>query len=131
LRRLSASFLSFDITLSTHVAIKMRISIFASAGAIIAVANALTLPTSESPYAPISALCPSESLVRPASGLNSDESAFIAARKAVADKALVAWLAKTDCGFATDGVTLPTVSSELIYKLTAFVMIYNALIPYI
>jgi len=95
----------------TYAAVNMRISNFASVGTILAVVNALTLPTSQSPYAPVGALCPSNTLVRPASGLSSEERAFIQARKIVADVALVEWLAKTNLGFLSGGVTLPTVSN--------------------
>jgi lysophospholipase len=60
-----------------------------------------------STYAPLPALCPSGSLVRAASGLSDSEEAYRAARKAVADVALKAWLMKTNAGFGTDN--LPTV----------------------
>lgn len=71
--------------------------------------NTLTTPVLGD-YAPIPAVCPTQSLLRPASGLSSDESAFRSARKVIADEALVSWLGKTDSGFGTSGITLPTVS---------------------
>lgn len=46
------------------------------------------------PYAPIPALCPSTPLVRPATSINSNEAAYVKARKALADPALAAWLKK-------------------------------------
>jgi lysophospholipase len=60
-------------------------------------------------YAPVSATCPTTSLVRAANGLSDGEEAYRVARKAVADVALKAWLAKTNSGFGTG--ELPTVSS--------------------
>lgn len=60
-----------------------------------------------STYAPLPALCPSGSLLRPASGLSDSEETYRVARKAVADVALKAWLTKTNSGFGTD--ELPTV----------------------
>lgn len=60
-----------------------------------------------SPYAPLSAVCPNEALVRPASGLSDDEESYRVGRKAVADLALGDWLKKTNPAFITDN--LPTV----------------------
>ncbi|TVY31951.1 Lysophospholipase [Lachnellula occidentalis] len=59
-------------------------------------------------YAPIDATCPSESLVRAASGLSANEEAYRVSRKAVADEALKSWLAKTSPDFGTD--ELPTIA---------------------
>jgi lysophospholipase len=59
------------------------------------------------PYAPISASCPSTPLVRTANSVGTDEAAYIAARKPKSDAALAAWLQKTDSSFAT--TNLPTV----------------------
>lgn len=58
-------------------------------------------------YAPLPAICPSGSLVRPASGLSPDEEAYRLARKVIADEALASWLTKTNPGFGT--AELPTV----------------------
>lgn len=58
-------------------------------------------------YVPLDAECPSESLVRAASGLSTKEEAYRVSRKAVADEALKSWLAETNSGFRTD--ELPTV----------------------
>ncbi|KAH0323608.1 lysophospholipase, partial [Aureobasidium melanogenum] len=63
------------------------------------------------PYAPVSASCPSTPLVRTANSLGSGEAAYIAARKPQADTALAAWLQKTDSAFAT--TNLPTVGLVL------------------
>lgn len=63
------------------------------------------------PYAPVSASCPSTPLVRTANSLGSDEAAYIAARKPLADAALTAWLQKTDSTFGT--TNLPTVGLVL------------------
>jgi lysophospholipase len=62
-------------------------------------------------YDPVSAPCPSESLVRDASGLSDNEEAYRVARKAVADQALKTWLTKTNSGFGT--AELPTVRTSL------------------
>ncbi|KAG0650083.1 Lysophospholipase 2 [Hyphodiscus hymeniophilus] len=59
-------------------------------------------------YAPVPAICPNGSLVRPASGLSDKEETYRVARKAVADVNLKAWLTKTNPGFGTDD--LPTVA---------------------
>ncbi|KUJ14356.1 lysophospholipase [Mollisia scopiformis] len=59
-------------------------------------------------YAPQKEICPITSIVRAANGLSDDEETYRVARKAVADVALKAWLAKTDSGFGTDN--LPTVA---------------------
>ncbi|KXL49985.1 MAG: hypothetical protein FE78DRAFT_27805 [Acidomyces sp. 'richmondensis'] len=45
-------------------------------------------------YAPVTTSCPSESLVRPATSINTDEAAYVSARKINADSALASWLAK-------------------------------------
>ena len=66
-----------------------------------------TTASALSTYAPLPAICPSGSLVRPASGLSNSEEAYRVARKVVADESLKAWLAKTNSGFGTD--ELPTV----------------------
>ncbi|THY80985.1 lysophospholipase [Aureobasidium pullulans] len=68
-------------------------------------------PRASTPYAPVSASCPSTPLVRTANGLGSSEAAYIAARKPKADAALAAWLQKTDSSFAT--TDLPTVGLVL------------------
>lgn len=67
----------------------------------------LLTTASAASYAPVSATCPTESLVRDACGLSDDEEAFRVARKAVADEALKTWLTSTNAGFGTDN--LPTV----------------------
>ncbi|KAF4630652.1 hypothetical protein G7Y89_g7491 [Cudoniella acicularis] len=67
----------------------------------------LSTAAATSAYAPITATCPSGSLVRAASGLSDSEETYRVGRKAVADVALKAWLEKTDSGFGT--ADLPTV----------------------
>ncbi|KAL1848258.1 Lysophospholipase 1 [Paecilomyces lecythidis] len=62
-----------------------------------------------SSYAPTSTSCPSSSLVRPADSLNSNEASYVSQRKQNADKALAAWLAKTNSGFVVNG-SLPTLA---------------------
>ncbi|KAF2097096.1 lysophospholipase [Rhizodiscina lignyota] len=57
-------------------------------------------------YAPVSATCPSGSLVRPATGLSSSETSYIASRKPKASSSLSSWLKKTNSGFST--TNLPT-----------------------
>lgn len=59
-----------------------------------------------SPYAPINVTCPSGSLVRPATGLSSDESSYIGARKSNAAAALGTWLKKTNSGFSTSNLPI-------------------------
>ena len=61
-------------------------------------------------YTPSSANCPSEPLVRAASGLSDNEEAYRVARKAVADEALTTWLTKTNSGFGI--AELPTVRTS-------------------
>jgi hypothetical protein len=61
-----------------------------------------------SKYVPQKSTCPSETLVRAASGLSDDEETYRVSRKAVADVALKSWLASTNSGFGTSG-ELPTV----------------------
>ncbi|KAH9825810.1 Lysophospholipase 2 [Teratosphaeria destructans] len=51
-------------------------------------------------YAPRATTCPSGSLVRPATSINPDEAAYIAARKPVASAALSSWL-KRQGNFST------------------------------
>lgn len=46
------------------------------------------------PYQPVSTSCPTTPLVRPATGLNSQEASYVASRKAKANTALAAWLSK-------------------------------------
>ncbi|ORY61540.1 lysophospholipase catalytic domain-containing protein [Pseudomassariella vexata] len=58
-------------------------------------------------YQPIDTTCPATSLVRAADGISTAEQAYITARKAVADKALAAWLLKQSSAFDTS--SLPTV----------------------
>lgn len=59
-------------------------------------------------YAPQKSTCPSESLVRAASGLSDEEETYRTARKAVADVALKSWLTSANSGFGASG-ELPTV----------------------
>ncbi|KAI9813843.1 MAG: hypothetical protein M1827_003633 [Pycnora praestabilis] len=66
------------------------------------------LPVLPSGYAPIAATCPATPLVRPATGISSGESSYLASRKAKASTALSAWLEKTNSGFGT--TNLPTVA---------------------
>lgn len=61
-------------------------------------------------YAPIHTSCPATALVRPASGLSSEESTFRQQRKQIADQSLKSWLSKTNSGFQNNG-KLPTVNS--------------------
>ncbi|PPJ54720.1 hypothetical protein CBER1_06885 [Cercospora berteroae] len=51
-------------------------------------------PTIDDDYSPKDVACPNTQLVRPAHGLNSDESKYIRSRKPKADASLSAWLAK-------------------------------------
>ena len=67
--------------------------------------SALSTPTDS--YAPILTTCPSTALVRPASGLSTNEENYRVSRKAVADVNLACWLQKTNSDFGTDN--LPTV----------------------
>ncbi|KAJ2900478.1 hypothetical protein MKZ38_002432 [Zalerion maritima] len=59
----------------------------------------------QSGYAPAKVPCPAGggSLVRTATGISDAEDTYRVARKATADEALVAWLAKTSPDFPTDG----------------------------
>ena len=59
-------------------------------------------------YAPRKATCPASPLVRPATSLSSQETAYIAQRTGSAQKSLAAWLHKTNSAFATS--SLPTVA---------------------
>ncbi|KAI4135567.1 MAG: hypothetical protein LQ347_000568 [Umbilicaria vellea] len=59
-------------------------------------------------YAPVPATCPTIPLVRPATGLSSSESTYLAARKIKAAAGLAAWLKKTNTSFGT--TNLPTVA---------------------
>lgn len=60
-----------------------------------------------SAYAPVHAACPTTDFVRSAEDVNSDETAYIAARKPVAQEALKAWLIKINSAYA-NASTLPT-----------------------
>lgn len=71
----------------------------------VSVVSSLVIP---SLYAPITAVCPTTPLVRPATGLSSSESTYLAGRKAKASVALKAWLQKTNPAFPT--TTLPSVA---------------------
>lgn len=51
-------------------------------------------------YAPVSATCPSGSLVRPATGLSSSEASYVSSRKSKASASLATWLRKTNSGFS-------------------------------
>ena len=73
-----------------------------------ALSFALAAPVAISGYAPRPAVCPATPLVRPASGISSAESAYIAARKPIASAALGAWLQKVDPTFQV--TNLPTVA---------------------
>jgi len=83
---------------------------FAATGILSLLLSTVLVPAAladSSSYVPISATCPSESLVRAASGLSTNEEAYRVSRKAVADEALKSWLAETNSEFNTD--ELPTV----------------------
>jgi lysophospholipase len=60
-------------------------------------------------YAPVEAVCPAGSLVRPATSISTAEAAYYASRKAKADIGLKAWLAKTSSSFKTN-CKLPSVA---------------------
>ena len=75
---------------------------------LLSIATSLAIPALYSPYAPFQAACPATPLVRPATGLSSSETNYLANRKPKASAALAAWLKKTDLGFGTSG--LPTVA---------------------
>jgi lysophospholipase len=60
-----------------------------------------------SPYQPVSAACPDTPLVRNATEIGSEESAYISSRKEKADAALADWLQKQG-SFSTD--SQPTVA---------------------
>ncbi|KAK3070938.1 hypothetical protein LTR53_009560 [Teratosphaeriaceae sp. CCFEE 6253] len=62
-------------------------------------------------YAPTSTSCPSASLIRPASGLNPSESAYIAARKPSANTALTSWL-KRQGAFSTSSLPVVGLTSS-------------------
>lgn len=87
--------------------------LFASLLFTLPLASALAVPTipdrALSPYAPVSAVCPSSALVRPATGLNSQEASYITSRKANADAALKTWLAKTNVAFGA-ATKMPTIA---------------------
>lgn len=74
-----------------------------------AILSLLVSSTVASLYDPNAVACPSTSLVRDATGLSDNEEIYRVSRKATADLALKAWLAKTNSGFGTSG-ELPTVS---------------------
>ncbi|TVY18030.1 Lysophospholipase, partial [Lachnellula arida] len=88
------------------------IMMFATTGILsLLLSTVLAAPTArvDSPtYVPLDADCPSESLVRAASGLSTNEEAYRVSRKAVADEALKSWLAETNSDFGTD--ELPTIA---------------------
>ncbi|TVY30354.1 Lysophospholipase [Lachnellula hyalina] len=84
---------------------------FAATGILSLLLSTVLVPAAladSSSYVPISATCPSESLVRAASGLSTNEEAYRVSRKAVADEALKSWLAETNSEFNTD--ELPTIA---------------------
>ena len=66
------------------------------------VASVWSVPTSHhdlqereiSPYAPTTVQCPSKPLVRPATGISSQESSYISSRKSKASTGLTSWLKK-------------------------------------
>lgn len=58
------------------------------------------------PYAPVQTTCPSASLVRPATSINSNEASYVSARKTNANTGLTSWLKKNG-NFSTS--SLPTV----------------------
>ncbi|GME28808.1 hypothetical protein GTA08_BOTSDO07975 [Neofusicoccum parvum] len=63
-----------------------------------------------SAYGPVDATCPTTAVVRAsADGVNSDEAAYVATRKPIAQEALLAWLTKIDPAYAAlDSSSLPT-----------------------
>ncbi|KAB8219533.1 lysophospholipase catalytic domain-containing protein [Aspergillus novoparasiticus] len=70
---------------------------------------AIELPSVSRHYTPIKTLCPEGTLVRPATGLSTEEMEYRAKRKRVADEALKRWLVKTKDGFDVDRIELPTI----------------------
>ncbi|KAK8202082.1 Lysophospholipase 1 [Zalaria obscura] len=68
-------------------------------------AAAIDARLAKSAYAPVSAACPSTSLVRAASGgLSSSESTYATARKAIADTSLASWLKSANSDFDTSSL---------------------------
>ncbi|EKG20474.1 hypothetical protein MPH_02197 [Macrophomina phaseolina MS6] len=64
-----------------------------------------------SAYAPVNATCPTTGIIRSAEGLNSDETAYISSRKAVAQEALLSWLTKTNSAYTSvNSSNLPTLA---------------------
>ncbi|OMP87987.1 Lysophospholipase 1 [Diplodia seriata] len=71
----------------------------------------LSTALAASAYGPVSAPCPATSLVRSADeGVSSDEAAYIAARKPIAQAALLSWLTKTNAAYSNSSSSdLPTI----------------------
>ena len=85
------------------------LAILAACATLLPIATSLSLPVAlYSPYAPTKATCPATPLVRPATGLSSSETAYLANRKPKANAGLASWLQKTDSDFGTD--VLPTIA---------------------
>ncbi|KAL1649123.1 hypothetical protein SLS58_001695 [Diplodia intermedia] len=62
----------------------------------------LSTALAASAYGPVSAPCPATSLVRSADeGVSADEASYIAARKPIAQAALLSWLTKTNAAYSS------------------------------
>ena len=85
-------------------------SLLCLAALLLSVTAAPTISRRQLPsgYAPRKAACPSTPLVRPATGLSTQEAAYRTAREVKAQAGLTAWLQKTNAGFGTS--KLPTVA---------------------
>lgn len=84
-----------------------------SSWSVILAISALTLAALANDYAPVQTMCPSQPLLRAASGLNDDEATYRISRKVVADEALTTQHTKTAIDFDITGITLPTVKLRL------------------
>ncbi|KAH8695192.1 lysophospholipase [Talaromyces proteolyticus] len=82
------------------------LSLFLTVG----LANFAAVEASTNAYAPVTTTCPTTTLLRSATGLNSEEAQYRENRKKLADGALKRWLSKTSTGFQTEDVELPTIA---------------------
>ena len=85
------------------------LAVFAIGTTLLPIATSLAIPAALfSPYAPTTATCPTTPLVRPATGLSSSETNYLANRKPKANAGLTSWLQKTNPDFGTN--VLPTIA---------------------
>lgn len=95
------------------IRLRLRLTMFSLlilAAVLLGNSLALTIPERQLPsgYAPKTAACPSTPLVRPATGISAQETAYRQGREAKAQPALKGWLTKTNPAFKTSNV--PTVA---------------------